>query len=477
MAVTITDDFSNKQFYFTFFNSFEDFREKGQSAYNEIKAKEPDFFYQWDKGSISEDFVESDDRDFLNEGKFIEYVKKNDLNKSIDAFEELFATIDMGGSFKKSRLKITDDPRGIFDFGLASKGLYEVQEYFSEELAKESPDEFPGIPSGIVPPDYVMKDVFDNFWYNSIIRDKKYQMKQQQKGTRELELGMPGAALEYATTTRKSYLMFEKKGGKAKMVDLFVGIGGLGDMKSTGMLARALPLFIAARYFEMAGIKTRINGVRMSSDGAGFYTADAFTIKDYGEDLDFNGLAIGIADPRFFRWNLWKYCRALMKKNHDIDENWGGGATVYGGSRLYETANRYKNWYFNEMRKGSFSDLAINRNLMIFGGLENPPSRFDMRKDQSVTQDIKNEFYRILDIVDFQFNKPEIVAKRIYDRIVVEDGRSISAYDRYINSILSQAYSYPKKGQYATEPEEQDSLEAQYDVALNGVNNFISTLN
>ena len=53
----------------------------------------------------------------------------------------------------------------------------------------------------------------------------------------------------------------------------------------------------------------------------------------------------------------------------------------------------------------------------------------------------------------------------------------MSSYDRYINSILSQAYSYPKKGQYATEPEEQDSLEAQYDIALNGVNNFISTLN
>jgi hypothetical protein len=54
------------------------------------------------------------------------------------------------------------------------------------------------------------------------------------------------------------------------------------------------------------------------------------------------------------------------------------------------------------MRKGKFSDLAINRNLMIFGGLENPPSTFDIKKDAFQQTAIKNEFYRILDIVDFQ---------------------------------------------------------------------------
>ena len=106
MSVDITDNYSSQQFYFTFFESFEDFREKGQAAYNEVKAKDPRFFRRFDENPPDSSFVESDDADFLNEGKFIEYVKKKDLNKNIDAFEELFATIDMGGSFKaKNRLR------------------------------------------------------------------------------------------------------------------------------------------------------------------------------------------------------------------------------------------------------------------------------------------------------------------------------------------------------------------------------------
>jgi hypothetical protein len=263
MGPNKTDDYGSKKFYFTYFESAEDFKKKGQEAYDEVKAKDPNFFYRWDTSSIDSGFIESDDREFLNEGKIIEFVNKPGLDQSIVAFDELFATIEMGGSFKKSRLKITDDPRGIFDFGLASKGLYAIQEYFSQEFADESPFEFADQLPGIVPPDFVDKDIFDNFWYTSQVTLKKYQLTKQDKGTRAIELGEPGAAIEYATTTRKSYLMFEKKGGKAKMVDLFVGVGGRGDMKSTVMMDRALPVFIGTRYFEQAGITTRINGARM----------------------------------------------------------------------------------------------------------------------------------------------------------------------------------------------------------------------
>lgn len=476
MGPNKTDDYSRKKFYFTYFGSAEELKQKGEQAYDEVKSNDPDFFSKWDTGPISATFIESDDRDFLNEGNIIEFVNKPGLDRSIVAFDELFATIEMGGSLKKSRLKITDDPRGIFDFGLASKGLYELQEYFSQQLADESPFEFADELPGIVPPDYVDKDIFDNFWYTSKITLKKYQLIKQAKGTRAIELKEPGAAIEYATTTRKSYLMFEKKGGKAKMVDLYVGVGGRGDMTSTGMMARALPVFISARYFEQAGIRTRINAARMSTDGAGFITTDAWTIKDYGEDLDFNWIAINTADPRWFRWNLWKYCRALMKKDQDINEKWGSGATIYGGSELYETANRYKNWYFQQMKDGKLPELSINRNLMIFGGLENPPSTYDITKDKKTTQEIEKEFYRILDIVDFQFNKPELVAKRIYDRMVIDRGESENEFKSYINKILTTAYSYPQSGQYATESEEQDSLENQFDIALKGVNEFIANL-
>jgi hypothetical protein len=90
MAVTITDDFSNKQFYFTFFNSFEDFRQKGQSAYNEIKAKEPDFFYRWDTSSVDSDFVESDES-FSLLLTWVDLLKSQDLKSLM--IQEVFLTL------------------------------------------------------------------------------------------------------------------------------------------------------------------------------------------------------------------------------------------------------------------------------------------------------------------------------------------------------------------------------------------------
>jgi hypothetical protein len=468
-----TNDYNSMSYYFMNFDSREEFDKLGKEAYAEMSKQGN--CPKWST-SVDKDFVGSSDRALLDEGNFKEFINRPALDKTIDSFEELFATIDMGGAFNKSRLIITDDKRGIFDFGLASKGLYRAQEYYSKELAEESPDEFfPEKPSGVVPWEFIEENQLDQYWFTSKIvldkngKGKRFQMFPQQEGTRALELKIPGAKLIFRTNIKKSYVTFERQGGKARMVDLYMPQGGLAGLSYEGMLAKALPLMLAARYFEMAGIKTRINNTRMYYDGSKVVCV-TFPVKDYGEDLDFNWLAINSADPRFFRWNMWKYTSGLLAKKYGIRQS-GWGSTVYGGSMMTEVGNRYKNWYFEEMRKGLQPELSIDRRLMLFGGLENPGNSI---KNQ--IEDIKQEFFRILDIVDFQFNSPEKAAQRVFVRMVENENKATTTYKRYVQNTMALAYSYPTGGQYATEPEEADVLEQDYDIAIDGMNNFLESL-
>jgi hypothetical protein len=494
-------DFARSNYYFQNFENLDDLKEKGKEAVQKVvdeyakNQMSNAFTAEWaingNGGNFDRDFIATT-RAEADKGEFFEYINKPALESTMNAFDNFLTKVDMGGAFEKAKLIITDDSRGIFDFGLASKGLYRLPEFYSEELKKTNPFEFnlKGLP-GIVPPDFVRRNNLDQYWYDSIDLKQSFLLERRQKGTTNMleinpnakiitddngmiytdPLTFDGNTLEFATTTKKSYIMFEKKGGKAKMVDLYVGVGGLGTLSFRGMLARAMPLFLCARFFESVGIKTRINATRMYKDGNKFF-AITYPIKEYGQDIDFNWLAINTADPRWFRWNLWKYVSALSQTNTLGGNTRGWGNTVYGGNELFEVFNRYKNWYFQEMKEGRQPEISLDKNLMITGGLPDP-------SDSSLTNmnAISTEFYRILDIVDFQFNKPDKASKRIYDRMK-EKNPNVSSYDvrTYITNIAQQANKYPEEGPYATPTEEANILEDKYDVILEGMNQFLATI-
>ena len=500
-----TDSFRSKGYYFATFDSLQDFEEQGKKAVD-LSQVSSQFLRQWGSSgywsrNFQIDFVGSN-REEAEAGNFIEYINRADLESAIQSFDELLTKVDMGGAFEKAKLIITADARGIFDFSLASKGLYRLREYYSEELKNESPKEFfPELP-GIVPLDNVYQDSLNQFWYNNETTSKRYLLTPRQKGTTYMLEINPSAqlivdeeglqytdpisfndfTLEFATTTKKSYIMFEKKGGKAKFVDLYVGIGGLASLNYQGMLARSLPLLLAARYFEQVGIRTRILATRMFEEDKMKFIAATYPIKDYGQDIDFNWLAINTSDPRWFRWNLWKYVSAMSYNGPLKGANSNGyGDVVYGGDKLLEVFNRYKNWYFKEMKEGRLKETEIDRNLMIIGGLPNPQD--DDLKSDSGKRKIINEFYRVLDIVDFQFNKPEKAAARIYKRFQEDENYKTFSKNQldqlvkeYIITTLKQAYSYPEYGKYATEKERQDVLEDEFDKALDGTLSYLATL-
>jgi hypothetical protein len=100
-----------------------------------------------------------------------------------DLLSNLKEIVNLGGSFKKSRIIITDDSRGIFDFSLASQGLFRPIEFYSPEYKQfvdsvgENEFSYLGEPIGVIPPQrvYKTKDSFGGYiYYFSSISNKDF---------------------------------------------------------------------------------------------------------------------------------------------------------------------------------------------------------------------------------------------------------------------------------------------------------------
>jgi hypothetical protein len=375
------------------------------------------------------------------------------LQNALNSFSDIRKNLDLGGDFDSARMKFTSLPRGVFNFGIASKGLYRKVEYYDETH------------DIVVDSNIVLKsDINDAPYYN--FKGNRVYLRKQQEGTSLIEkhckdvkveysetnkLFLPFkdgkiyngcgfevnkakgifAKLKYATTTKKVYMYREKLGGGiSHFVDLYIVVGGLGDVNTENMLAKNLPTFIVADILEKAGVKVRIYGVRGYETPENTIVFLPFALKEYGETLDFGNLASFTSDIRFFRVNLWRSLatiRRMTEKANNPNSSrypYGYGATLYGfknGQRddLYDSFQMYKNWLFNQ--KGSVKNITkINdKGLMILGGLRNLASsdRLTGTNSAQTFQKIKEEVYRILDYVGMLLtNNPSRFIQNIYIR-------------------------------------------------------------
>jgi hypothetical protein len=62
------------------------------------------------------------------------YVNQSAIDEFRRIAENITQKIDLGGVLEKDRLKASEDPSGIFSFGLASPSLYRVVEWYVIEL-------------------------------------------------------------------------------------------------------------------------------------------------------------------------------------------------------------------------------------------------------------------------------------------------------------------------------------------------------
>lgn len=355
------------------------------------------------------------------------------LGNAINSFADIVQKIDFGGNLEKSKLKFTSIPQGVFNFGLASKGLFRPIEYFStqEKIVVES--------------EKVEKSEFkgEAYFYFNDKNGNQSPIRVQQEGTFLVEKNCPDVIVKYdenanmfipykdnlpfigcgkidlqtgkpsrlrfTTTTKKVYMYREKEGGGlSPYVDLFVVIGGLQDMTTESMLVKNLPLMIISQFLNQAGIKTRILAKRAYRVSR--YIVDySFVIKDYGESLDFNQIAAFTSDKRFFRVNLWNTIPALLRKREGISVT-GYGTTLYGrtspsyADALIPAFNMSKNWALNTSQAAVKTSKVTDPRLMILGGIGNISGSDTLNRPETIEK-ITNEIYRIGDYVSLMFSK------------------------------------------------------------------------
>jgi hypothetical protein len=363
------------------------------------------------------------------------YVNQGAIGEYQRVSEDIKQKIDLGGVLEKDRLKPSEDPSGIFSFGLASPSLYRVVEWCVVEL------------NILVDGDFVESMSLPNKRTNfyTYVDGKQYNVRRQQKGTFDMLQNNPDAKLmevsadmfatkpstyvnadgetfrlKFATKAKKIYLVRPKKGGAPQYIDLFIIAGGLGDMNSEMMMAKITPVLMLAEQLEQAGVKTRIYGLRaytVNRDAVFF----SWVAKEYGAPVDRQQVAVATSDPRFFRFAMWKNTEGILKKRFQ-SSNTGHGSTIYGGTDLSEGFLRYRNYLGQEAEKGLLKTKVKDKALFITGGLSSIQSTFADNE-----QAIEEEFYRISDIAELALaEKPEKAIRRIVAR---DRGRNKTDYE------------------------------------------------
>jgi hypothetical protein len=435
------------------------------------------------------------------------------LSNAINGFSDISQKIDFGGNLEKSKLKFTSIPQGIFNFGLASKGLYRPIEYYSTE------DKM------VIDSDLVEKSEFNGksffFYYNK--EGNQVNVRIQQEGSYLVEKNCLGVTIQYdnnpkmfipfkdglpfigcgkidketnkpsklrfATTTKKVYMYREKLGGGIQpYVDLFIVVGGLLDMTRESMLIKNLPLLIISQKLNEAGIKTRILAKRAYTINTEIVDY-SFVIKDYGESLDINQIASFTSDPRFFRVTLWNSVPALINKKTGKTLD-GYGTTLYGrrspniSDDLIPTFNMFRNWALNENVNAVKSSKVSDPRLMILGGIGDISGADTLNNPDSVKK-VVDEIYRIGDYVSLMFSKkPRKTISNIWER-ERERQRNLNPNDLniYLKNYLTQTIldnlvtidkNQVDNPVYATNPELIEEIEEQRIELLDTLREFIN---
>lgn len=479
---------SKNQFYYSTYDSADNFYKQNLKAYEELAPSSvKDIIDSWvtSSGGIQlgrQDFLGGVQKvKDLQYGNLETYIDPKLITKMRDRFKGVLDKIDMGGAFEKDRLVATKDSTGIFDFGLASKGLMRKVEFYDPILfreikrGKKNPFESYGVFAGVVPSDFVRKD--NQLLYYYVGHDGKWLvLDRRQSGVTEAlsenpnlathfaadglyTLVKPNKHLKFYSTYEKCYLKHKFKGGKQKTVDIYIPQGGSHLLNYEQMAYNAFPGLLAAEILEEAGIKTRISAVNsgqsINGENVIFMT---YPIKGYGDEFDWNKIMLHIADPRMFRFNSFKARAGALLKSNPKQKNgkaWSNDAGLwnYGilrGELFIETFERFKKYAQDLGAEGLSSIKTTDRNKMWYSKLPNPVAKNATQSE--IDGAILDEFNNLMDKVDLEFNDTEKVAKRIVER----DGNRPSRSDvkSYLKNAIDDAYALPSEGEFkATEDE------------------------
>jgi len=431
--------------------------------------------YNWHgyKSGSSKSFAEQFD---INSG-LGSFLDQDLLTKVEQVYSNINAKLDLGGDFKASRIRFTEKPLGIFSFAQASKGLIRPVEYYSKEENK------------VIPPDDIFKGEFKGntyFYYNH--EGREVIVERRQEGTTKIaesctdillmedensKLILPydsdgkivneckGNKLRYATTTKKVYAYREKKGGGiAPYVDLYISTGGLGSIEPEQMIIRSLPNILLSRILEKAGVRVRIFAYWSNRD----YNRDRdfntmFMLKNYGETIDLNKIAVFSSDTRFYRYWLANSTVGWYKfMCGDGRSGFDTTGTLDPSTFMRDILPMVRNYVSYQINVGQFPSQVVNKKLMLFANMDVDSG--DDIESPDIEKKVIEKFYSILDYIQMQLsNTPRKVLQDIIKR-EKDNGKSESDIKRYIRSAITDVLSPTKEFQKQSPAELKKLLES-----------------
>jgi hypothetical protein len=134
-------------------------------------------------------------------------------------------------------------------------------------------------------------------------------------------------------------------------------------------------------------------------------------LKDYGDPINFQRVAIDAADPRIFRFEEFRRWSALIKGVLDIDVG-GGYGQVADENETDILMNDYKHWMNKEMKRGSGKKLFnTNLNLHLMGTIDKSNDSHDVQMERVV-----RKLKEMLDKVAIEFSGSEQAIKDALER-------------------------------------------------------------
>lgn len=417
-------------------------------------------------------------------GSFLDQTLISDIET---LYSDIVAKLDLGGDLKASRIKFTDRPLGVFSFAQASKGLIRPVEYYCEEQDR------------IIDPNLVLKGELPNGleYFYFLSEEEVVLVERRQEGTTKIlqscnflkpkldeisGLVLPyndkdeivnecnGNRLRYTSTNKKVYAYRQKKGGGiAPYVDLYIASGQNWGWQPEQMLIQAMPNILLARILEKSGVKVRIFGF-YNQDIYGDVFNSFFMIKNYGEPVDLNKIAVFLADTRFFRYYMWN---AKSGWNYQmLGRDLGSRSNVFGsmGSMMgmirfnNEIMPFVRNYVDYQIKSGNFPSQVVDKRLMIFGGLDVDSNERLM--DASTQEKITNRFNSLSDYVQIQLSKtPREVMSTIIKR-EKENNKTESQIKNYLRSLITEVLTPTNETQATTPNDKMDKDEFRREVQL-----------
>lgn len=449
------NNFFDKPMLFNQFTSVED----AWKAVDDAQKNNPDAYDEFakrllmsisDGGKFTLDALETS---LAKRGRSVETAEKilTALKKNIKDI------INLGGNFKKDRLIITDDERGIFDFSLASQGLFRPVEFFSDSYTKSGEDnefEYTREPFGVILPERVLKEFLGDgrtIFYFISKTGKKYTCERRQKGTtkvfenlgnfcflgqndqgivlpfqvdnpEKVYNGIGEYRLKYASKTKKVYLQFERQEDSAKYVDMFIPVNLISNSSSANKLFNTLMPTMVAAALEEFDIKVRIsafrNGIRKR--GGSFQTCSV-VIKDYHQSIDERiSTLLNLLTKEDFQTNFFgallniqgtagvqldKSGNPILARNNDVYMDRLLYASQDGMANLFM---RYKNWVDFNVGKPFINSKVINQNFQFLSSIRDNSDFYtnEDATDAVIAQQLPYlmyEFYWHMDYLAIEF--------------------------------------------------------------------------